>query len=196
VTEDTTHEDQDGPTTDRDQPSISDPEQLRDREDVAVVEGERTFGREQFYALRRRYGAIEGVVQVGITNDEGEVLLWGNEEWSPPGGDVEKGEEWASAARRTMEELLGVSVRIDGVERVEFTDFCLEGDEDERFRADTVFFEASVVDAPGFVADPTVPEDMEHKYFPDPEEVSVAWFDEVTEDVTENHAEHVRLFLA
>lgn len=193
MTDDTTATRPEASTDDR--LPFSDPEDLRDREGVEVVEGERTFDSEQFAALRRRYAAIEGVVQVGITNDDGEVLLVGPEEWAPPGGDVERGEEWAEAARRNMEQLLGVDVRIDSVERVEFTDFRLADDEDERFRADSVFFGASVVDAPEFVADPELPDDMTHKYFEDPDDMAVAWFGEVTDAVHDNHEDHVRLFL-
>jgi ADP-ribose pyrophosphatase YjhB (NUDIX family) len=193
VTDDTTANRSEAPTADR--LSLTDPDRLRDRESIEVIEGERTFEEEQFYGLRRRYGAIEGVVQVGITDDDGRVLLLGSGAYAPPGGDVERGEDWVDAAERSMEELLGVGVRVESVERAEFTDFCLEGDEDERFRADSVFFEASVVDAPDFLADPTLPEDMEHKYFADPDGMDLAWFDEVTDAVHENHRDHVALFL-
>jgi hypothetical protein len=94
-----------------------------------------------------------------------------------------------------MEQLLGVEVRIDSIERVEFTDFRLAGDADERFRADSVFFEASVVDAPEFVADPELPADMTHKFFEDPEDMAIAWFDAVTDAVHDGDEDHVRLFL-
>lgn len=174
--------------------SLSDPESLRDREDVAFDEQSRSIDRETFEALRERYDAIDGVVQVGVTSDDGAVLLWGPDGWAPPGGDVEPGEDWAAAARRAIEELAGVSVDIDGPELVERIEFGVEDEADSRFPAYNVLFGASLPDDTG-PADVEVVDDLDHPYFDDGTDLELAWFDEVPEDAHANHEDHVRLFL-
>ena len=185
-------------TTDADDAStttgLADPRTLRDRDDVAFVENERTFGDETFGGLRERYDAIDGVVQVGATNDAGEVLLWGEETVAPPGGDVGDGEDWAAAARRAMEDLTGQRVAIDRPLLVEWTQFCRESDESECFPAPSVHFAASLVDPdPAFLEGPAVPEDFDHPMFD--ENPALGWHDSVPENVHENHAHHVELYV-
>lgn len=169
----------------------TDPDSLRKLEAVPVVEKERTFEQEKFEGLRRRYEQIDGVVLVGVTADDGAVLLKGDDTWSPPGASVEPGEDWTDAARRGIEELTGVEIEIDSPELVEITDFCLEDDESVRFPAASVHFEASLAtDATAFREDPTFAEDL-HEYFDGKE---LGWFDEVPDDAHPNHEEHVRLY--
>ena len=173
---------------------LADPRTLRDRDDVEFVEDERTFPDETFEGLRERYDAIEGVVQVGITTDDGEVLLWGDDTVAPPGGDVETGEDWAAAARRAMEALTGQRVAVDRPVLVEWTQFCRESDESERFPAPSVHFEASLVDPDSaFLGEPAVPADFEHPMFED--DPVLDWYEGVPENVHENHAHHVELYV-
>jgi ADP-ribose pyrophosphatase YjhB (NUDIX family) len=170
---------------------------LRDRDGVAFVESTRSFEQRTFEALRQRYRSIDGVVKVGVTTDDGAVLLAGQETWAPPGGNVETGEDWAAAARRAIEDLAGVAVTVDDVARVEETYFCLAGDEDSRFLAPNVLFGASLADdEPDFLDDPTVADDLDDPVYGDGEDVELGWFDAVPEDVHPNHADHVELFLS
>lgn len=179
--------------------TLSDPDVLRTRDDVEYLERERAFDAETFEWLRERYDAIAGVVQVGVTTDAGSVLLvkYGrNGQWAPPGGDVRPGDDWAAAARRGIEELTGVAVTVDVVERLERTEFRREGDPDGSFAADSCFVRASLAgDEPGFRASPEIPADFDHDYLGDGDDLSIAWFDGVPADVNPNHEAHVRIFL-
>ena len=182
------------PHGDADQSPLTDPDSLRDRDGVVVEEAERPMPDEKYEALRERYDAIAGVVQVGLTNDGGEVLLWGDESAAPPGGNVDAGEDWVVAAREAMENLTGHQVEIDHPLMLEVTQFQRESDESDSFPAPSVHFAASLVDPdPAFLDDPTVPEDFEHPMFEEPP--TIRWFDAVTDDVHENHAHHVELYV-
>lgn len=177
-----------------DEPSpLTDPEVLRDRADVAVEERHRPLPDEKFEGLKQRYDAIGGVVQIGLTNDDA-VLLWGDDSVAPPGGSVGAGEDWIAAARETMEDLTGQQVEIDRPLMLEITHFQRESDESESFPAPSVHFAASLVDPdPEWVADPEPPADYEEPMFE--ERPRIRWFDAVTDDVDENHAHHVELYL-
>lgn len=193
----TGHETEDDPsteaTTDDWRTGHTDPESLRDREAVPVDEKERTFEEAKFEGLRRRYEQIDGVVLVGVTTDDGEVLLQGDDTWSPPGASVEAGEDWADAARRGIEQLTGVDIQIDRPVLVEITDFCLDGDESTRFPAPSIHFEASLSsDATAFREDPTFAGDVDGEYYAERE---LAWFDELPDDAHPNHEEHIELYL-
>lgn len=173
--------------------SLADPTTLRDRDDVEYVEETRTVGEEKFEGLRKRYERIDGVVMVGLV-DDGRVLLEGQDEWYPPGGSVQAGDDWVATARRSIEALTGIDVAIESAASIERTYFCLEGDEDERFPTLSVNFRARPVDAPeSFLSDPTLAEDFEHP-FADEDEVRLGWFASVPEDANPNHVDHIRLF--
>lgn len=173
---------------------LTDPDALRDRDGVAFEERTRPVPDEKFEALRERYDAISGVVQVGLTRSDGAVLLWGDESAAPPGGSVAAGDDWVASARELMESLTGQRVEIDDALVLEVTRFARESDGTATFPAPSVHFGASLADPdPGFVDDPSVPENFEHPMFED--RPHVRWFDEVTEAVDENHAHHVELYL-
>lgn len=189
-------------TPDDDAPPVEtlpDPDSLRARDDVEYLERERAFDAEKFERLRERYDGIDGVVQVGVTTHAGSVLLmkYGRDgQWAPPGGDVRPGDDWAAAARRGIEELTGVAVRVDAVERLERTEFRREGDPADSFTADSLFVRASLADDErAFRENPEIPAALDHEYFGDGDDLSLAWFDEVPADVSPNHADHVRIFL-
>ncbi|WP_232701305.1 hypothetical protein [Halobacterium wangiae] len=175
------------------QSPLTDPDSLRERDDVVVEEVTRPMPDEKFEALRERYDAIAGVVQVGLTHEDA-VLLWGEESAAPPGGSVDGGEDWVAAARDAMEDLTGQQVEIDDPLLLEVTHFARESDESETFPAPSVHFGASLVDPdPAFVSDPSAPEDFEHPMFEDPPQLQ--WVEAVTDAVDENHAHHVDLYL-
>lgn len=184
--------------------SFTDPETLRERDDVRFVEAERTFEREQFEGLRKRYRAIAGVAMVGVTTDDGEVLLWGEENVSPPGGSVPADEDWVATACDMVASVVGQQVEIDDVELVEWTRFRLADDdaasivddETASFPAPVVHFSASLVDPdPAFLDAPAVPEDFEHELFEDDDPPTLDWYDGMPEDVHPNHEDHVALYL-
>lgn len=162
---------------------------------VRVEERTRELEREKFDGLRKRYDAIDGVVMVGVTTTDGEVLLLGEETVVPLGGDVEPGEDWLAAACRNVEELTGQPVSVEEAKLVEYTTWRSAGGE-ASFRTATVHFEASLeADAPEFRAQPTPPADVEHKHYQENERPTLGWYDGVPEAVHENHVEHVELYL-
>lgn len=187
----------DAPTPETEESTLDelhDADALRDRDDVVVEERERPMPDEKFEGLRERYDATAGVVQVGLTNDDGDVLLWGEEAAAPPGGSVGDGEDWVAAARGTIEDLTGQTVSIDDPLVLEVTYFHREGDETERFPAPSVHFAASLVDPDDeWVANPSVPDDFDHPMFDD--RPTVRWYSAVTDDIDDNHAHHVEHYL-
>lgn len=177
--------------------SLADPETLRERADVPDTEVRRTLGEQAFEGLQRHYNSIDGVVQVGIMTDDGELLLQGSVEsgdWAPPGGSVQPGEDWVDAARRTMETQTGLEITIDTVELYEHLIFEHEEESGRRFTAPGVSFTASVADPPpGFLDDPGI---VDHPQLPDDHNKTFAWFDTVPDDARETHVEHIEMFLA
>lgn len=175
---------------------LSDPETLVDRGDVPVTEVERTLGGERFEGMREHYSRIDGVVQVGITTDDGQLLLQGSEtagQWAPPGGPVGPGQDWVEAARQTMETQTGVELTVDSVELCERLTFRCEDDPTEQFSAYGVSFAASPVAADaGFLDDPAI---VDHPHLPPDHDQTFAWFDGVPDDANENHVEHIERFL-
>jgi ADP-ribose pyrophosphatase YjhB (NUDIX family) len=166
---------------------FTDPESLRDREDVPFRAETKILDRETFETVSEQSETDDGAAIVGITNDDGEVLLKDTcTGWLAPGGNVAPGDDWAAVARREVEAWTGVAVDIDGVERVRRIDHRVEGDEppdrlDDPFYL--VFFRASL--APGEAA----PVDSDDEDAPE-----VEWFDEVPEGVDPNHEDDVGVF--
>ncbi|MFB6269112.1 MAG: hypothetical protein ABEH83_04155 [Halobacterium sp.] len=174
--------------------SLTDPYALRDVDGVEVVESTRPVPDEKFEALRERYDAIAGVVQVGLTNGDGDVLLWGESAAAPPGDSVDDGDDWVAAARDAMEALTGQRVSVDRPLFLEITCFARESDESETFPAPSVHFAASLLDPdPAFLTDPTAADDFDHPMFDD--RPVIQWYGAVTDDVDDNHAHHVERYL-
>ncbi|MFC6952504.1 hypothetical protein [Halorubellus litoreus] len=179
--------------------SLADPEALHEREDVPYEEDERDLPAEKFEALRERYEQLAGVTQFGITNDDGGVLLAGDESYAPLGGNVRPDDDWVAATERAASALFAVDVRVDHPTMVERTVFRHEDDPDRAFVADSVLFEASVVPTDdgrvdSFLATPSFVDDLDHPMYGG-DETTLAWFDAVTDDVHENHRGHVERFL-
>lgn len=172
--------------------TLTNPESLFDSS-VPCEEVHRELPPENFEAARSHYDNIDGVVQIGITDPDGRVLLMGSPEdgeWAPPGGPVEPGADWVGAARMTMENQTGTEVTIEETVLLEELIFHEEGSE-ERFSSHGVSFRASVEDET-FIEEPTL---VEHPHLPEDTDETFEWFDSVPEDAHENHIEHIELFL-
>lgn len=166
--------------------SIPDPEILAERDGVAFTEATETLDRETYEEVRDEE-TDDGAALVGVTNDDGEVLLKDTcTGWLAPGANVAPGDDWTTAARREAESWLDVAVELEDVERVRRIDHRVEGDDtpdriDDPFYL--VFFRASL--APG----ETPPVDSDDENDPD-----VAWFDEVPDGVDEDLEDDVAVF--
>jgi ADP-ribose pyrophosphatase YjhB (NUDIX family) len=175
---------------------LADPEQLRERDDVPDTEVRRTLSEEPFEGLQEHYSSIDGVVQVGITTGDGELLLQGSAEsgdWAPPGGAVSPGEDWVEAARRAMGTQTGVRIRIEAVERYEHLVFEHAENPQRQFSAPGVSFSATPREPPDrFLSDPEI---VENPQLPEDHDRTFAWFDAVPEDARPNHVEHIEMFL-
>ena len=168
-------------------------ETVRARGDVPVRTTERTFERDSFEALRERYDAIAGVVQVGVVAD-GAVLLAGDDVWSPLGGEVLPGEDWAAAVREVLEPVLGRELVVERPVGAVEGRFVLELNPDGSFTAPTAFFAATLAEADeSFRENPRFPADLDHPMYGDG--FDLGWFESVPEDVHSNHVEDVELLL-
>lgn len=89
---------------------------VADRPDVTVTGRRREVSDPQrFEAACERYARLRGRVIVDVVAD-GELLLVRNDwlsGWGAPGGGVEPGEDWATAAVREVREETGVEVAIE-----------------------------------------------------------------------------------
>lgn len=166
--------------------SLSDPESLRERDDVPFREETSVHDDEDHCSV-----GIEGRAVVGVTNDDGEVLLTVNEAIPVallPHEPVESGDDWAAAARRAVEGVTDLTVRLDGVELVRDLDHFVEGNDEIHTTTHNVVFRASPVE--------TGADDFG---FPDDCDWSADWFDEFPEDRTDDVGgpveDDVRLFV-
>lgn len=98
------------------------PNHLLERDDVVSEAPTERLDATAFERARQRDAEIVGAVVVAVTNAAGEVLLVEND-WMDgfgfPGGGVEPGEDWRSAAAREVVEETGVAVQIDHPWRVQ-----------------------------------------------------------------------------
>lgn len=167
--------------------SLPDPELLLDREDVEFREETKVVEPERFETFRERTETIDGVTVVGVTNDDGAVLLTGHEDdgWRPTGGGVEPGEDWAAAGRRTAEAEAGVPIVLDRPEVLKRYTYRLEGGDDREVDEYFVFFRGSLADESA-----TDLSDLDSQ-----EDATVGWFDEVPENAYPGEEEAIRVFL-
>ena len=166
--------------------SLTDPESLREREDVAFVEETSVHDDEDHCSV-----GIDGRAVVGVTNDDGEVLLAVHEESSIamlPHGPVEPGNDWGTVGRRAVEEMTGVAVELDGPELVRDFDHFVEGDDERHTTSHNVVFRASPA-GDETATDPGVAGN---------DDWDAGWFDEFPEDLSAVEGpveDDVRLFL-
>lgn len=174
---------QDEVTPDTDDAStLSDPESLRDREDVEFREETRVHDDEDHCAV-----GIEGRAVVGVTDDDGEVLVIVHEEMDHamlPNGKVESGDDWAAVGRDRVEHLTDLPVDLDGPVRVRKAEHVVEGDEEPHTTSYQVVFAASPAADADRVSDGC--------------DWHAGWFDELPEvvaDVERPSVDDIRLFV-
>ncbi len=159
--------------------SLSDPGSLRERADVAFREERSVDERDGF----EYFASIQGMVAVGITNEAAEVLLMNSPHgWRLPYGPVGTDEDWVDAGRHVGEELTGVDVDIDRVERVGQTTHCLNGDETRETTSYDVILRARTVQGSPIAGDPS---------FGPWDELEMGWFDAVPDDAYWDHGDAV-----
>lgn len=165
--------------------SLTDPESVVEREDVDVRE-EASVEHQHHFEL---YEPIEGMAVVGITNDEGEVLLLVHTEGSGavlPYAPVESGEDWLAVGRRRATELADVDVEIDGIERIRRKYFSPEGDDERETTGYDVVLRASTA------ADET----PDRTDVDDDGQWDARWVDEIPEDAAGGAVlDDIRLFV-
>lgn len=155
----------------REPPLMDDvPDGLLERDDVAYEETVERLDAAAFERARQRGAELVGGVVVAVTNDAGEVLLVEND-WMAgfgfPGGGVEPGEDWPTAAAREVEEETGVAVEIERPWRV-LRQTLEHGD--EQLTGHVVFYRAAPAGDEAIADDPGIEdEDIQ----------GVGWFDAV-----------------
>lgn len=119
----------------------------------------------------------DGRVVVGVTNDDGEVLLLINDEREHailPNCHVEAG-DWRGVARDTVEESTGVAVDLVVPELVRVVDHRIEGEDAPRERTYHVVFAAT----------PAGGRSAPEPNCSDPD-WSAGWYDEIPVDIDED----------
>lgn len=160
---------------------FTDPESLRNRATVPFQEETQRLSRE-FESIA---DSVDSHAVVGITNDEGEVLLMndGSHGWTLVAAPVDSGEDWTAIARQRAETLLDTTVALEEVELVRRIDFCAENDPERRTSMYNVVFTASVD------GDVSI-EDIDSRV----DDLSLEWFAGVPEGQDGGVADDIRLF--
>jgi hypothetical protein len=130
----------DDPTADA---TLSDPTTLLDREDVDVRDRHETADDEQF----ADHESWAGMAVVGITDDDGRLLLLRHEDDDHailPHRPVEPGDDYAAVAREAAAEAADLQVTLDSVERVRRVEFSHADDDARTTRRFDVLFRASL----------------------------------------------------
>jgi ADP-ribose pyrophosphatase YjhB (NUDIX family) len=156
--------------------SLTDPTAWAEREDVATRE--RTYTHED--PDHCEADAV-GRAVLGVTNDDGEVLLLVGDDDSHailPNSVVGSGEDWAAVGRRTVEESAGVSVYLESVEEVRTVEHEVETDGESRHQNTTrhVLFGASPSVASGDASEPVVTDDSDW---------TAGWYEEIAVEINE-----------
>ncbi|MDX1637095.1 MAG: NUDIX domain-containing protein [Balneolaceae bacterium] len=163
----------------RDKLTIEHPARLVQKGSVPFSDTTRVFSNPKFEGLRKRYSTIDGIVMIGVTDRQGNVLLKGPDNWTPPGGAVQSGEGWAEAARRIIHSQLGEPVCLDHPVLVEQLHFQKKSSSKPLFSTYILHLEASFCNGvPDLSADS-----------------SFAWFDSVPADAHPNHVGHIERYL-
>ncbi len=139
--------------------TLLDPGLLLDRDDVRTTEETTEVDQQEF----DEWGAIDGLVIVGTTNDDDQLLLVeGPDGWTLPITAVEPGVDWVATATRGVEAQTGVLVEVDRIVSAKRIEHRL-ADSDETvvsyevvlaaspYGDETVAFDAGL--APGYVTD-------------------------------------------
>ncbi|WP_440989416.1 hypothetical protein [Haloarchaeobius baliensis] len=162
----------------------SDPTELAARDDVDEVTDRFPHGDEDHCEAD-----YAGRTIVGVTNDDGEVLLVTDRDASHavlPSPKVAHDGDWTGTAREELAEIAEMDIRVTSVERVRHAEHVLEGD-------DEVFDETThlVLAAEPVADDPELP-DLEAEHW------SLEWHDSYPDELLEDgrpETEDVRLFV-
>jgi hypothetical protein len=166
--------------------TLTDPETLADVDGVAVDEETTTLPDAHF----EHWQGTAGLVGVGVTTADGELLLWdGPHGWTLPYVEVGPGEDFGAAAREAVEALTGTTPILAGVARATRTTYRL-GDGDDSLTRHQVVFRTDPVDA-GTAAEMTAGE-AAVRWAAEFDEAEIAADD--AEDVGDE-VDDVRLFL-
>jgi hypothetical protein len=155
---------------------LTDPESLADRGDVDFTEETRAVSQEAFPARE----GWNGIVVVGVTNSAGDVLLVnlaGGHGWVLPHGPVAPGDDYMTAGPRWTEEMTGITVRIESIERATRINYTVVDDECQTVNYNVVLGASPATS--GLVPDASdiANEDIQ----------AVGWVDQMPEDVEWDH---------
>lgn len=189
---------------------IRDPEELRDVPGVEFRERERVVDRAEYETVAEGAEDQSGLVVVGVTNPDGEVLLVDSEYvegWTLPNGPVGVDEDWAIAADRWSHEALGIPIDIGAPELVVRTATRPESGDGELVGYSVAFggslprgMEGSGIGpgGPGGPPSESPSEGDEAAAGPEPidERPDLEWFDEVPADAAPGHDALIRFFLS
>lgn len=157
--------------------SIIDHESLRNRDDIPFHEETDLVDGETLELVEN----LDDMAPVGVTNDEGEVLLMRVDEdcaWKIPSPSVGPSEDYAEVARRWVTEQAHLTIVLDAVEGVWCYAARLENEDHEATRNFVVFSASPVTDGTA----------MDDSNTDTPEEntaTAVGWFDELPADAEE-----------
>lgn len=174
--------------------TLSEPGTLTDVDDVPYERKTREFDDRMFERLRERHEAIDGLVQVAVTTSDGRLLLqgWdGPRAWAPPGFSVGGGQDWVVAANNGIRKLTGADITLNGVLLVDDLTFR-HAETGETISTYGVSFGASLVDEDGEFAENPTPDQSNPRV---DENMALEWFTEMPDNVDEEHADHIELFL-
>ena len=169
--------------------SLSDPEFLRDYDEVEFQTEVEILDEEGFEDAHENLRALDSHVVVGIVNDREEVLLQndGHHGWTLTAFSVESSDDWVVTACNRVKRLTGTAIEINGAERVRRIDYCLESENDPRISIYNVVLRASPVEGETIEENPCSP----HEDSPELE-----WFNRVPEEQKESIKADIRLFLS
>jgi 8-oxo-dGTP pyrophosphatase MutT (NUDIX family) len=157
--------------------SITDPESFRNRDDVPFHEDRDVIDGETFEMLND----LGDMAPVGVTNNEGEVLLMKvNEDCTRkiPSASVAPDEDFVQSAQEWVEEQAGLTIAFDALEGVWYFEGQLENEEQTATRYFVVFSASPVADGSG---DDELAGDIPEKH----NAADVGWFDELPDDAAE-----------
>lgn len=164
---------------------LTDPESLRNRDDVPFTEETRAIGTDEF----ERRADWAGVAVIGVLDDALLLVEVGDGHgWMLPNGPVEPGDDFAAVAARVAEATTGVAATATGVERVHRKTY--RTDDGRETTGHHVVFRGRPTAGTDIGDDPGLPGQ--------PVE-TVAWRTEPPADADWDHedfADDVRLFLA
>lgn len=170
----------DQPTLDRESDSnddeLTDPETLRNRDDVEYRE--RTVVQDEEHLELNE--PIDGRIIVGLTDDDGRLLLSSpgcGDAWLLPYAPVQPNEDYAAVARRDLAERAGIDVVVAGVERVLRKEYRIEDDEVRRTTVHHVVVSASPADGDAIPHNPG-PNETDNPGPDEADATDLRWFDD------------------